>query len=204
MDSKVPTHCVLITAQFMVLFGQQMYASKACNKRPNVCSIYFVLPVSSLTPRQECPEGWVEYKAASHPEDLTGEKVGYTVYFRRKKKFSGQWTAEVKGRENAYAALVGADNFYLEYEVMVGAFNPNGSGPNSTVHIVMSAEDVPIGAPTDVTSESYNATAMIVFWTPVPNTREFIRGNVLGYQNQQQRNMNSRDPKVSVVSSRLD
>ncbi|RUS84681.1 hypothetical protein EGW08_007551, partial [Elysia chlorotica] len=27
---------------------------------------------------------------------------------------------------------------------------------------------VPIGAPTGVTSESYNATAMIVYWTPVP------------------------------------
>ncbi|GFS00043.1 contactin [Elysia marginata] len=120
---------------------------------------------------------------ALHPEDLTGETVGYTVYFRRKRKFPGQWTvAKVAGRESMFAALVGALNFYLEYEVMVGAFNANGSGPNSTIHTVMSAEDVPVGAPTDVTSDSVNATAMIVYWTPVPNTREFIRGKVLGYQ----------------------
>ncbi|GFN89731.1 hypothetical protein PoB_001623700 [Plakobranchus ocellatus] len=41
---------------------------------------------------------------------------------------------------------------------------------------------VPIGAPTEVYADSYNATAMIAYWTPVPNIREYIRGKVIGYQ----------------------
>jgi hypothetical protein len=39
-----------------------------------------------------------------------------------------------------YTHLVGLDNYYLEYSVKVGAFNKHGSGPNSTLHTIMSAE----------------------------------------------------------------
>ena len=39
-----------------------------------------------------------------------------------------------------FTANVGLDNYYLEYEVKVGAYNDLGSGPNSTDTIVMSAE----------------------------------------------------------------
>jgi hypothetical protein len=39
-----------------------------------------------------------------------------------------------------YTHLVGLDNYYIEYSVKVGAFNEHGSGPNSTEHIIMSAE----------------------------------------------------------------
>jgi len=35
--------------------------------------------------------------------------------------------------------LVGTDNFYIPYEIMVQAFNDLGDGPNSTVTIVYSA-----------------------------------------------------------------
>ncbi|GFN89730.1 contactin [Plakobranchus ocellatus] len=45
------------------------------------------------------------------------------------------------GNENTFTTTVGADNFYLEYEVKIAAFNNNGTGPNSTVHTIMSAED---------------------------------------------------------------
>ena len=39
-----------------------------------------------------------------------------------------------------FTATVGLDNFYLQYEVKVGAFNIYGDGPNSTVTIIYSAE----------------------------------------------------------------
>jgi len=39
-----------------------------------------------------------------------------------------------------FTANVGLENYYLEYEVKVGAYNDLGSGPNSTDTIVMSAE----------------------------------------------------------------
>ena len=37
-------------------------------------------------------------------------------------------------------ALVGVDNYYLLYDVMVGSFNSIGDGPNSTIANVYSAE----------------------------------------------------------------
>lgn len=43
------------------------------------------------------------------------------------------------GNVGEYSALVGSDNYYLEYEVMVEAFNDEGDGPNSTAVIVFSA-----------------------------------------------------------------
>ena len=36
---------------------------------------------------------------------------------------------------------VGEENFYTEYDVKVQAINKMGAGPNSTVEVVMSAED---------------------------------------------------------------
>ena len=47
----------------------------------------------------------------------------------------------LEGRASKYTALVGVENYYLEYEVKVAAFNYLGQGPNSTVTIIMSAED---------------------------------------------------------------
>lgn len=47
----------------------------------------------------------------------------------------------VYGHINRYVALIGVENYFLEYEIKVGAFNNLGDGPNSTVFTVMSAED---------------------------------------------------------------
>lgn len=43
------------------------------------------------------------------------------------------------GSVGGYSALVGADNYYLPYEVKVGAYNNLGDGPNSTVVVIYSA-----------------------------------------------------------------
>ena len=39
-----------------------------------------------------------------------------------------------------YTVTIGTDNYYLQYEVKVGAFNDHGDGPNSTVSLIYSAE----------------------------------------------------------------
>ncbi|KAK0067653.1 contactin-like isoform X2, partial [Biomphalaria pfeifferi] len=117
------------------------------------------------------------------PEDLTGNDVGYKIYYRKKStSLDAKWTlGEVFGQENKYAATVGADNYYLEYEVKIAGFNSIGHGPNSSVVIIMSQADMPLGAATKVYVESYNATALVVRWTPIPLLREYIRGRVVGY-----------------------
>ena len=47
----------------------------------------------------------------------------------------------VDASTDTYVTVVGADNYYLEYEVKVAAFNALGQGPNSSIVVVMSQED---------------------------------------------------------------
>ncbi|XP_055860982.1 contactin-5-like isoform X1 [Biomphalaria glabrata] len=116
------------------------------------------------------------------PEDLTGNDVGYKIYYRKKStSLDAKWNLGEVFEENKYAATVGADNYYLEYEVKIAGFNSIGHGPNSSVVIIMSQADMPLGAATQVYVESYNATALVVRWTPIPLLREYIRGRVVGY-----------------------
>ncbi|XP_025082373.1 contactin-like [Pomacea canaliculata] len=124
---------------------------------------------------------WTELK----PEDLTGDGVGYKVYWRKKSDSisDDRWQSDtVTGRTNSYVALVGEENFYLEYEVKVGAFNSLGNGPNTTVYIIMSAEALPAAAPRNVYGYGYNATAVTVFWNRLDNTRQFVRGKLRGFR----------------------
>ena len=46
----------------------------------------------------------------------------------------------MKGNKGKFVATVGVEQFYLKYDVMVGAFNDIGDGPNSTVTVIYSAE----------------------------------------------------------------
>lgn len=46
----------------------------------------------------------------------------------------------MEGNQGQYVAIVGLENYYLQYDVMVGAYNDIGDGPNSTTVIVYSAE----------------------------------------------------------------
>lgn len=41
---------------------------------------------------------------------------------------------------------------------------------------------MPVGVPNNVFADTYNATAMMVTWDPVPDTREVMKGRVEGYQ----------------------
>ena len=50
---------------------------------------------------------------------------------------------------------------------------------NAKQHVLIS---VPIGVATDVRAYQYNSTALLVEWTPVPDTRENIKGVLLGYR----------------------
>nr|AUG84451.1 contactin [Platynereis dumerilii] len=113
-----------------------------------------------------------------------GKDVGYKVYYKEKFLIDDQWTENiVKGNSrNRYVALVGSNKFYTQYDVMVRAFNERGDGPPSEIVTIWSAEDIPIGVPTNVRIEQYNATALMVTWNPVPDTIEQIKGVLKGYR----------------------
>ncbi|XP_029635341.1 contactin-like [Octopus sinensis] len=111
-----------------------------------------------------------------------GPGIGYSVYWRLKTNIGENWSNErIRGSLSSFVTYV-ADKFYTEYEVKIQAFNDFGFGPNSTIHTIFSAEDMPLGVPVNVFAADYNGTAMDVTWDPVSDTREVMRGRVQGYQ----------------------
>nr|KAG5693211.1 hypothetical protein BaRGS_034470 [Batillaria attramentaria] len=93
-----------------------------------------------------------------------------------------RWDAEKSVDEDKHVALVGEENYYLLYQVKVQALNVMGQGPNSSIVDVYSAEGMPVGTPTNVQSNTFNSTALEVSWEPVPDTREVVKGKIVGYQ----------------------
>jgi len=81
-----------------------------------------------------------------------------------------------------YVHLVGRNEYYTQYETTVQAINDKGEGPISDVEIVWSAEELPLQAPTNIYAIPYNATALMVKWKEIPNTRESVRGILAGYK----------------------
>ncbi|KAK7478536.1 hypothetical protein BaRGS_00030208 [Batillaria attramentaria] len=111
--------------------------------------------------------------------------VTYRVYWRKKGDGERQalWNwAEKSVDEDKHVALVGEENYYLLYQVKVQALNVMGQGPNSSIVDVYSAEGMPVGTPTNVQSNTFNSTALEVSWEPVPDTREVVKGKIVGYQ----------------------
>ncbi|KAK7092346.1 contactin-5-like isoform X2 [Littorina saxatilis] len=119
-------------------------------------------------------------------EDLTGEGRGYKLYWRLKSQDVVRDSLWQEGRvdytQNEFITVVGADNYWLEYEVKVAAFNSLGQGPNSSVVVIMSQEDLPLATPMNVWGEDYNATAIMVYWDKVTNTRQYMKGKLWGFQ----------------------
>ena len=57
-----------------------------------------------------------------------------------------------------------------------------GYGPESNITTIYSAEDMPQIAPQRVLAESFNSTSVNVTWQPIDQTREKIRGKLIGHR----------------------
>lgn len=122
------------------------------------------------------------------PEDHHGPGIGYEVEYRKRPP-PGQLESNIKwnkiiiqGNVGEASALVGRENFFLEYQIKVTPFNIHGKGPTGQNDTVYSAEDLPIGIPSNVYAEPFNESAIIVRWDPVPETRDFMKGQLKGYK----------------------
>ncbi|KAL4221661.1 Contactin 1 [Mactra antiquata] len=120
------------------------------------------------------------------PSEHCGPDLVYYIYWK-KESDPKTWKKEIGNDDLAlkhgkYVITVGTDNYYLPYIVKIGAHNSNGHGPNSTVQTVFSAEGMPNIVPVPQDIETYNCTSVIVYWTPVPDTREDVKGRVAGYR----------------------
>lgn len=117
------------------------------------------------------------------PEEQNSIDIHYKVFYR----LVGQreWASEILKRQgNVGKAVVHIpfDRYYTQYEVKVQAINDLGEGPISEIAIIYSAEDMPQVAPQQTIARSYNSTALNVSWVPVSQTRESIRGKLIGHR----------------------
>ncbi|XP_053379339.1 contactin-3-like [Mercenaria mercenaria] len=119
------------------------------------------------------------------PSEHCGPGIGYRVYWKPKENqtvFGQSWKEEViNGNLGEYTAMVGVENYYLPYEVKVQAFNDLGDGPNTTVQVVYSAMGIPSIVPMITGSSGVNISTIIVYWDPIPDDREHVKGRIGGY-----------------------
>lgn len=57
-----------------------------------------------------------------------------------------------------------------------------GPGPESEIVTIYSAEDMPLVAPQQVLSRAFNSTALNVTWNPIDQSRNYIRGKLIGHR----------------------
>uniref|UniRef100_A0A6P7GDV3 Contactin n=1 Tax=Diabrotica virgifera virgifera TaxID=50390 RepID=A0A6P7GDV3_DIAVI len=118
------------------------------------------------------------------PDEQNSPGIHYKIFWKRKDgevEFKSQKLEEFG---NVGEAVVNIDIkwYYTEYIVKVQAFNNEGAGPISPETVIYSAEDMPQVAPQLVIAKSFNSTALNVSWVPVDQTREKVRGRLIGHR----------------------
>lgn len=116
--------------------------------------------------------------------DQNGPGIYYKIFWRRKGFDSEYQSLTLKEYGNVGSSVVPVQPkyYYTEYEVKVQAINAIGEGPISENITVYSAEDMPQVAPQQVYAMSYNSTSLNVSWLPIEQTRERVRGKLIGHR----------------------
>lgn len=118
---------------------------------------------------------------------LPGEQNSIDIHYKVFYRLPGQreWASEVLKRQgNTGKAVVHIpfDKYYTKYEVKVQAINDLGEGPISEIATIYSAEDMPQAAPQQTIARGFNSTALNVSWVPISQTRDALRGKLIGHR----------------------
>lgn len=118
------------------------------------------------------------------PEEQNGPGIFYKIFWKRKDSKDDFQSLELKELGNTRKAVVKIpfEDYYTQYVVKVQAINDIGAGPISPEHIIYSAEDWPTVAPQSVIAKSFNSTTLNISWVPVEETRDTIRGKLIGHR----------------------
>lgn len=136
------------------------------------------------------------------PEHQNGPGIYYKIFWRR-------YGAEVEfqslvlkeyGNIGTHVVSVSSEYFFTKYDVKVQAFNNIGAGPESDVVTIYSAEDMPQVAPQQVSSVAYNSTALNVTWDPVDQSRERLRGKLIGHRIKYWKKENKEEESIYYLS----
>lgn len=118
------------------------------------------------------------------PDEQNGPGIYYKIFWRRREDEVELQSLELKKFGNTGMAVVNIPlkYYYTQYVVKVQAINNIGAGPISSEHIIYSAEDMPQVSPQLVVARSFNSTALNVSWVPIEETREKVRGKLIGHR----------------------
>lgn len=125
----------------------------------------------------------IKWKALK-PNEQNAHGIHYKIFWRLHGKDT-EWASEVlKDNGNVGVAVVQIppNNYYMRYDVKVQAINDMGASPVSRVAVIYSAEDMPQVAPQQTVAKNFNSTCLNVTWNAVAQTREMIRGNLIGHR----------------------
>ncbi|XP_052867950.1 contactin [Anopheles cruzii] len=117
------------------------------------------------------------------PQEQNSIEIHYKVFFRLPDQ--REWASEElrrQGNTGKAVVHVHTDKYYTKYEVKVQAINDLGVGPISEPVTIFSAEDMPQVAPQQTIARSFNSTALNVTWMAVSQSRESIRGRLIGHR----------------------
>ncbi|XP_060516307.1 contactin [Cylas formicarius] len=118
------------------------------------------------------------------PDQQNAPGIHYKVFWKRLDDQVEFQSVVLKEYGNTNTAVVQIEPkfYYTQFIVKVQAINDAGAGPISEEAIVFSAEDMPQVAPQLVVAFSYNSTALNVSWNPIEQTREKVRGKLIGHR----------------------
>lgn len=118
------------------------------------------------------------------PQHWHSSNIWYKIYYKPADSKGEFFEKELNtmGNIGMYTISINEENYYTEYHVKVQAINQVGSGPESPVVSVYSAESMPQVQPSLVRAEPFNSTALKVTWAPIEQTREKVRGKLVGHR----------------------
>lgn len=121
------------------------------------------------------------------PMEQNAPNIHYKVFHRLNGKAGeSEWAPVVLKKEgNVGKAVIHFEkdnNYYTKYDIKVQAINDQGLGPESNISVIYSAEDMPQVAPQQVHVRGFNSTALNVTWKAVDQSREMIRGRLVGHR----------------------
>lgn len=134
--------------------------------------------------------------------DQNGPGIYYIAYWRLHGKETEFQSLDLKqfGNVGVTVVRIQLDNYYTKYDVKVQAANSEGVGPESKIETIYSAEDMPQVAPQQVSARSFNSTALNVSWIPIDQSREKIRGKLIGHRLKYWKKDNREEDSVYYLS----
>lgn len=123
------------------------------------------------------------------PQEQNAHGIHYKIFWRlhdtQYNRTENEWATEVlKQHGNTDRAIIQIPQnmYYTKYDVKVQAINDVGYGPESPFAIIYSAEDMPQVSPQQPYVIPFNSTCFNITWNPINQTREAIRGNLIGHR----------------------